>query len=195
MNPVLLIDNFDSFTWNIYHYALESGMYCVLRREDELTLETVEKMDPSGFIFSPGPGRPADHPLMFDILTKYSSERPILGICLGHQAIGEFYGATLIKSDIPCHGKICPVKHTGHVMFNGIPEKFSVGRYHSLLLENIPSEKLVTTALADSNLPMAIAHSALPVWGVQFHPESILSEGGLRLFENWSLEVRKKAMF
>jgi anthranilate synthase/aminodeoxychorismate synthase-like glutamine amidotransferase len=195
MNPVLLIDNFDSFTWNIYHYALQSGIECLLKREDELTMEDVVRMNPGGFIFSPGPGRPAEHPLMFSILEKYSGEKPILGICLGHQAIGEFYGAGLVKSDVPCHGKVCRVTHTGHTMFSGIPEKFTVGRYHSLLLENIPGDVLAVTAETENGLPMAIAHSTLPVWGVQFHPESILSEGGLKLFKNWANEVLGKAMF
>jgi anthranilate synthase/aminodeoxychorismate synthase-like glutamine amidotransferase len=195
MNPVLLIDNFDSFTWNIYHYALQAGIDCVFRRSDELTLEEIERMGPSGFIFSPGPGRPSDHPLMLEVLKIYAHRLPILGICLGHQAIGEFFGASLIKSDMPVHGKICRVKHTGHKMFKSIPTQFSVGRYHSLLLNKIDGGEFDVTAFTDKGLPMAIAHRSLPIWGVQFHPESILSEGGLQLFENWSSFVTKKAMF
>jgi para-aminobenzoate synthetase component II len=195
MKEVLLIDHFDSFTWNIYHYALQVGIPTVLRREDELTMDAILQLDPAGIIFSPGPGRPKDHPLIFDALEKYASKKPILGICLGHQAIGEFYGAKLIKSDYPTHGKPCIVSHPAHEMFSGIPLNFTVGRYHSLLLSDIPGAQLDVTAFTASGLPMAIAHKILPVWGVQFHPESILSEGGLQLFRNWSSLLAHKTVF
>jgi anthranilate synthase/aminodeoxychorismate synthase-like glutamine amidotransferase len=194
MKEVLLIDNYDSFTWNIYHYALQVGIPCILHREDELTWDRIERMNPAGFIFSPGPGKPSDHPLMQEIIQK-KPDCPILGVCLGHQAIGEFFGARLIKSDVPTHGKICRIRHTGHKMFEGVPEYFFVGRYHSLLLGHIPEKYLTITAVTDSGLPMAIAHKSLPVWGVQFHPESILSEGGLQIFRNWHVLIEQEAMF
>lgn len=194
MSQVLLLDNFDSFTWNIYHYALRAGIPCVLHRADELTLQQIKEMDPAGFIFSPGPGKPSDHFLMQEVIKNFEGY-PMLGVCLGHQALGEYYGARLIKSDVPTHGKICRVRHSGHKMFEGIPEHFSVGRYHSLLLDNIPQQHIEITAVTDRGLTMAIAHKTLPIWGVQFHPESILSEGGMELFHNWNSLVYKKAMF
>ena len=187
---VILIDNYDSFTYNLYDYALQAGRDCSVCREDEITMPDIEKMAPAGFIFSPGPEKPENHPLMFEILKKYFKSKPILGICLGHQAIGEFFGAKLIKGEKPMHGKVSEIKHTGHEMFQGIPQQFNVARYHSLILENLDGTELKPTSFTHEGVLMSLAHKNLPIWGVQFHPEAILTGFGMKIIKNWKILVK-----
>jgi anthranilate synthase/aminodeoxychorismate synthase-like glutamine amidotransferase len=183
---VLLIDNFDSFTYNVYHYIQMCGVECHFMRNDEQVMDELEKNDYSGIVFSPGPMKPENHPIMFEVLAKYHTEKPILGICLGHQAIGQFFGANVIKAPKPVHGKISKIHHAGHDMFSDIPENLYVARYHSLVVSGFEKTDLCITSTTDDGLPMSFAHKELPLWGVQFHPEAIQTEHGLKIFKNWT---------
>jgi anthranilate synthase/aminodeoxychorismate synthase-like glutamine amidotransferase len=183
---VLLIDNYDSFTYNIYHYIQMCGEECKLMRNTEPVMDVIEQNNPAGIVFSPGPMRPQNHPLMFDVLQKYYSIKPILGICLGHQAIGEFFGATLLKGPQPVHGKVSNISHTGHIMYNGIPQNLDVARYHSLILSGLEKTDLKITSSTKDGIAMSLAHKTLPVWGLQFHPEAIQTEYGLQMLKNWT---------
>jgi anthranilate synthase component 2 len=162
------------------------GQDCKLMRNTEPVLEEIEQNNPDGIVFSPGPMRPENHPLMFDILKKYHATKPILGICLGHQAIGEFFGGSLLKAPKPVHGKVSEISHTGHAMYAGIPQSVNVARYHSLALAGLQDTALITTATTKDGLPMSLAHKTLPVWGLQFHPEAIQTEYGLQMLKNWT---------
>jgi anthranilate synthase/aminodeoxychorismate synthase-like glutamine amidotransferase len=183
---ILLIDNFDSFTWNIYHYLLMCGAECRLMRNDEDVSGAIDAAPPDGIVFSPGPMRPEQHPLMFEILQRFYDSKPILGICLGHQAIGEFFGAALVKAPEPVHGKVSEIMHAPHDMYRDIPDYFSVARYHSLILSGLEKTDLSITASTQNGLPMSIAHNSYPLWGVQYHPEAIQTEYGLQLLKNWA---------
>ena len=161
------------------------GVDCHFMRDNEPVMEELEKNDYSGIVFSPGPMKPENHPLMFGILEKYHTIKPILGICLGHQAISQFFGASVIKAPKPVHGKISRISHTGHEMFKNIPENINVARYHSLVVDGLKTALTITSA-ADDGLPMSFAHKELPLWGVQFHPEAIQTEYGLKMLKNWT---------
>lgn len=182
---VLLLDNYDSFTYNLYDYLLQTGVSCRVMRNDALTPEQFDALSFDALVFSPGPRRPADAGVMPALIERYHRQLPMLGICLGHQALGEFFGAHLVKARVPMHGKTTPVHHNGHPLFAGIPSPFTVMRYHSLLLESLDGTALDCTATTADGEIMALVHRSLPITGVQFHPESILTEHGLRLLENW----------
>lgn len=182
---ILLIDNFDSFSCNIYDYVLQCGVLCAMYRNDSISIEEIKALNPAGIIISPGPGRPEDHKLIRPLLETFHENSPIFGICLGHQAIGEFFGAKLIKAPVPVHGKVSDIFHHGHPMFAGIPSPHAVTRYHSLVLDRLEGTGLEETSHTPDGIIMSLAHSTLPIWGVQYHPEAILSEYGLRLFKNW----------
>jgi anthranilate synthase/aminodeoxychorismate synthase-like glutamine amidotransferase len=184
---IALIDNFDSFTWNIMDYLQRCGLECHCFRSNEITIEELQKLSPKGIVLSPGPGRPVDHPLLFPLIEKFIEQIPILGICLGHQAIGEYFGSRLIKSPLPVHGKQSTLGHNGHSFFDGIAGEFKVGRYHSLVLESLGQSQFeVTSTTVNDGLIMSFAHTELPLWGIQFHPESVLTPGGLTMLKNWS---------
>jgi len=183
---ILLIDNFDSFTYNIYHYLLQCGQDCRMMRNTGPVLEELSTGKYSGIVFSPGPMRPDNHPIVREVIRKYHLDVPMLGICLGHQAIGEFFGAELTKAPVPVHGKVSVIHHTGHPMFQDVPKSVQVARYHSLLLKDIEKTSLTITATTDDGLPMSLAHKGLPVWGMQFHPEAIQTEYGQQMLKNWT---------
>ena len=187
----LLIDNYDSFTYNLLNYCKQINSNCQLIRNDEKSLEEITQMDPEGFIFSPGPGKPESHPLMNKIIDRWYNQKPILGICLGFQAIAEYFGAKTVKAPEPVHGKVSTIAHNGHFSFTGLPQTFQVTRYHSLIssdLENVNS-LIITAKTKDTKLPMALAHNEYPLWGFQFHPEAVLTTHGLALLQNWFKQI------
>lgn len=181
---ILLIDNYDSFTFNLQHYLKSFNTSVTVLRNDDEKLATFDLSWYHGVVISPGPGKPYESGLLQDLILKIRDKIPLFGVCLGHQAIGELAGAELAFANTPVHGKVSVINHSGHKMFTGIPEQFKVIRYHSLILKNLKSE-LFPTAFATTGELMAFAHKRLPVWGVQFHPESILSNFGHQIINNW----------
>lgn len=181
---LLLLDNYDSFTYNLKDYFEQLGVQCTLVRNDEATIKDLKQLDIKGIIISPGPKKPKDAGILMDVIHEYYNKVPILGICLGHQALGEYFGATLVKSSKPYHGKESVITHTNHKMYENIPKELSVCRYHSLVLKNIP-DIIDVTAKTSDNTTMSIAHKTLPLWGIQFHPEAILTQSGLTIIKNW----------
>lgn len=186
----LLIDNYDSFTYNLYQYLgeINSGIIDVMRN-DQISLKELKQMDYDYFVLSPGPGHPAkerDFGICKDIVKYLGKDKPILGICLGHQGIGFHFGAKIKRSLYPLHGKTSPITHNGKGIFKGIPNPINVGRYHSLEIDpiNLPS-CLEILATAEDGTIMAIRHTEYPIIGVQFHPESILTKNGKNMFKNF----------
>ena len=182
---VLLLDNYDSFTYNLYDYLLQTGVKCRVVRNDALSERAFARLRFDAIVLSPGPKKPKDAGLMPHIIAHYHDRVPMLGVCLGHQGIGEFFGAQLVKAPVPVHGKTSLITHEGHPLFEGIPAQFNAMRYHSLLLQSLEGTPLDCIARTDAGAVMALAHQTLPVHGVQFHPESILTEHGLALLKNW----------
>ncbi len=182
---VLLLDNYDSFTYNLYDYLRQAGASVVVVRNDDPELLAFSPADFDAVVLSPGPGRPQEAGLMPDLLAAWWEAMPILGVCLGHQAIATFFGGRVVRAPRPVHGKTSPVRHVGHPLFGGIPREFRVMRYHSLCVVDIEGTPLRPLAWADDGVLMALAHRVLPIVGVQFHPESALTEYGYRLIENW----------
>lgn len=188
---ILLLDNYDSFTYNLYDYLWQTGVQCTVLRNDAFTMEELEALDFQAIVLSPGPKRPIDAGMMMAVIAQYYQRLPILGICLGHQALGEFFGAKLLKAVLPMHGKTTLIQHNGHPVFQEIPQKFTVMRYHSLLLESLEGTALECLASSDTGEIMALAHQDLPLVGLQFHPESILTEHGLQLLRNWVASIQE----
>lgn len=182
---LLLLDNYDSFTYNLYDYFLRCGAEVEVIRNDQIELDNLNQKY-KGIILSPGPGKPKDAGKMMSLIKKYHNKLPILGVCLGMQAIGEFFGASLIQSNYPMHGKMSTLKYNvNHPLFFEVTPPLQVCRYHSLILDNIQNTSLNLIATSNKDEPMAIAHHTLPIWGVQFHPEAILTPQGLQLINNW----------
>ncbi len=183
---ILIIDNYDSFTYNLVHLLKECGQEPVVRRNDRFELEAVSAYDK--IVLSPGPGIPLEAGFMMDVIKTYSPQKSILGVCLGMQGIAEAFGAELFNLSRPVHGCATEIKvtHAGERLFKGLPERFKVGRYHSWAVNThtLPS-CLKVTALADDATIMALKHEEYDVWGVQFHPESILTEYGKEMIINW----------
>jgi anthranilate synthase/aminodeoxychorismate synthase-like glutamine amidotransferase len=182
---LLLFDNYDSFTWNLNDYLQQCGSSCRVIRNDECSMEEILSMQPNGIVMSPGPGIPSTSGLLMPLIEHFHDKKPMLGICLGYQALGEFFGATLLKSPVPFHGKTSMIEHTHHPMFTAVPSPLQVMRYHSLMLSGLEKTPFEITSRTATNEPMSLAHTELPLWGMQFHPESILTECGLRLIQNW----------
>lgn len=182
----LLIDNYDSFTWNLFHYLGELGADTVVRRNDALTADEAAEMSPRGIILSPGPCDPERAGICLTLIEKAAGRIPILGVCLGHQAIGQAFGGKVVGAPTCMHGKISAIHHTGSDVFSGLPSPFEATRYHSLVVERdtIP-DSLTVTAETEDGLVMGLAHRELPIYGVQFHPESIASQHGHRLLGNF----------
>jgi anthranilate synthase/aminodeoxychorismate synthase-like glutamine amidotransferase len=181
---IFLLDNYDSFTYNLAHLFGELGADVVVKRNDHVTVEDVEAIAPSHVVISPGPGRPADAGISVELVRRFAGRAPILGVCLGHQAIVEAFGGEVGFAKELLHGKASPVHHDGRGLFEGLPTDFDAGRYHSLAATRIP-EELEPSAYADDGEVMAVRHRELPVDGVQFHPESVLTPVGPQLARNF----------
>ncbi len=179
---ILVIDNFDSFTYNLVDYLLQCNVKCQVVKND-LSLSQIQELDFDALLISPGPGTPESSGFLFDILHFYINLKPILGICLGHQALGIIFGYSYFKS-IPKHGKISEIEHFDDILFQGIPNFFYATRYHSWIL-NGNSEHSKVIAQTSEGLIMGIKHNNLPVWGLQFHPESFMTQYGLKMIQNW----------
>uniref|UniRef100_UPI0040285C58 anthranilate synthase component II n=1 Tax=Candidatus Scatousia sp. TaxID=3085663 RepID=UPI0040285C58 len=181
---MILIDNYDSFTYNIVQYLRELGVNPVVFENDRVNISELRKMEFESIIISPGAGNPHTAGISMQVIEEFYKEKKILGVCLGHQCIAKFFGADVVKANEPCHGKVSQIVHTKSQLFNGIPEKFDVTRYHSLVVENV-SGCLSETAKTFDGINMAIEHKELPIFGVQFHPEAILSQYGHEIFKNF----------
>jgi anthranilate synthase/aminodeoxychorismate synthase-like glutamine amidotransferase len=181
---ILLVDNYDSFTYNLAHLFGELGAEVVVRRNDELDADEAERLNPSHLIVSPGPGRPAGAGATLEIVRRLAQRAPVLGVCLGHQAIVEAFGGEIGAAQSLVHGKTTTVRADGRGLFAGLPEEFEAGRYHSLAATRIPEELEVAATAADGEV-MAVRHRELPVHGLQFHPESVLTPLGPELARNF----------
>jgi anthranilate synthase component II len=184
---VLVIDNYDSFTYNLVQYLGELGAEVLVRRNDEVTPEEALELNPDRIVVSPGPCTPKEAGVSVDLIEKASHRVPVLGVCLGHQAIGEAFGARVVRGD-PVHGKTAKIEHDGEGVYRGLDQGFEATRYHSLIIEpgSLP-ECLVITSVTEDGTIMGVRHRELPVEGVQFHPESILTRSGRDLLKNFLL--------
>ncbi len=184
---ILLIDNYDSFVYNLARYVAELGAEPAVRRNDAVTVEEIVALAPTHIIISPGPCTPNEAGISLEVIRRLGPRIPILGVCLGHQAIGQAYGAEIVRALRPMHGKTSQIHHHGTGIFTGLPSPFTATRYHSLVIapDSVPPE-LVVTATAEDGEIMAVQHVAHPVTGVQFHPESVLTEYGYRMLD-WFL--------
>jgi anthranilate synthase component II len=183
---IVLIDNYDSFTFNLFHYLGELGAEVVVHRNDKVTAAEVVASDPEAIVLSPGPCTPDDAGICLDLIKAATATIPLFGVCLGHQAIGQVFGGKVVRAPVPVHGKLSTIKHQGGGVFRGINGPFQATRYHSLVVDrgSMPDE-LTTVAETDDKLVMGLAHKTLPVHGVQFHPESIASEHGHVILKNF----------
>ena len=183
---ILLIDNYDSFTYNLYQYLCELGAEVEVARNDKITLEEIERMSPEKIVISPGPCTPAEAGISNDVLRRFGAETPTLGVCLGHQCVGYAFGGTVGGAGEIMHGKMSLIHHTGEGVFSGLPNPFEAIRYHSLAVyrDDLPDE-LEITAWTDSGLIMGVRHREHPVEGIQFHPESIMTKVGKDLLKNF----------
>ncbi len=185
---ILVLDNYDSFTYNLVQYLGELGATLDVRRNDTLTVDEVLALDPEAIVVSPGPCTPSEAGISVELIKRAGAHIPLLGVCLGHQAIGEAYGGRVIRASRVMHGKQSRILHDGTGLFDGVPSPFSVMRYHSLIVEraSLPPELRVTAVAEDNPDEIhALTHVSHPVWGVQFHPESILTEHGKQLLRNF----------
>jgi anthranilate synthase component 2 len=183
---ILLIDNYDSFTFNLVHFLGELGAACDVRRNDALTPDQALALDPEAIVLSPGPCSPNEAGICCDLIRAAAGKVALLGVCLGHQAIGQVFGGAVVRAPKPMHGKVSPVFHNGTDVFAGLPSPFNATRYHSLTVEpdSVP-ESLLVTARTEDGVIMGLRHKVYPLFGVQFHPESIASEHGHRLLANF----------
>ena len=183
---ILLIDNYDSFTYNLYQYLCELGADVNVVRNDESTVEDLDAMEPEKVVVSPGPCTPNEAGISMDVIRHFSEKLPVLGVCLGHQCIGQVYGATVAGAGEIMHGKTSMISHDGNGVFEGLPDPFEAIRYHSLAVmqDELPAD-LEVTAWSDSGVIMGLRHRSLPVEGVQFHPESIMTRTGHDLLRNF----------
>ncbi len=186
---LFLLDNYDSFTYNVVQLLGTLGVKPLVRRNTDIDIDGVKKFNPDRIIISPGPMRPENHPLIFELIGEFFDRVPLLGICLGMQAINQFFKGGLKQAPVPVHGKTSFISHTGEGIFKGVPRRFLAARYHSLIICNMP-KVLKETAKTDDNIPMAVEHAHYPVFGVQFHPESYLSQYGKEILSNF-LNVKK----
>ena len=183
---VVVVDNYDSFTFNLVQYLETLGARCDVRLNDRTTPEQVAESNPDGIVLSPGPGTPDDAGVTLDVVARLAGRVPILGVCLGHQSIGQAFGGRVVRATRLMHGKTSPILHDGRSVYRGLPSPFPATRYHSLVVEeaSLPDCLEITAKTPEGEL-MGIRHKTLAVEGVQFHPESILTEHGMKLMHNW----------
>ncbi|NJD37690.1 MAG: aminodeoxychorismate/anthranilate synthase component II [Geobacter sp.] len=183
---LLMLDNYDSFTFNIVQYLAQLGEEVKVVRNDEISVVDIAALRPDRIVVSPGPCSPEEAGISVAAIREYAGRIPLLGVCLGHQSIGAAFGGRVVRSVSLMHGKTSPIHHDGRELFEGLPNPFSATRYHSLVVErsSLP-DCLEVTAWVDNGEIMGLRHRQLPVWGVQFHPESILTEGGMELLQNF----------
>jgi len=183
---LLVIDNYDSFTYNIVQYLGELGAQMLVKRNDELTIEQIEKLAPERIVISPGPCSPNEAGISNEVIRAFGPRMPLLGVCLGHQCIGQVFGGDVVRAERLMHGKTSPIHHDGAGVFEGVANPFEATRYHSLIVkpETLPAE-LQITAWTDEKEIMGLRHKTLPIYGVQFHPESILTLEGKKLLANF----------
>ncbi|HOQ42683.1 MAG TPA: aminodeoxychorismate/anthranilate synthase component II [Smithellaceae bacterium] len=183
---ILMIDNYDSFTFNIVQYLEQMGEDVVVFRNDKVTVDRIDKLKPQMIFLSPGPGTPRDAGITVDVVREFHKTIPIMGICLGHQSIGYAFGGEIVRAGRIMHGKVSPVHHDGKTIFTGLPDPFTAGRYHSLVVrpETLPSCLEVSARTAEGEI-MGLRHKEFPVEGIQFHPESVLTPQGKRILRNF----------
>jgi anthranilate synthase component 2 len=184
---VFVLDNYDSFTYNLVQYLGELGAQLAVRRNDRFTLDEIEQLRPTHIVISPGPGRPEDAGLTPDVIRRFGESVPVLGVCLGHQAIGQVFGGHVVRARTPMHGKTSVVEHDGRGIFSGLTDSFVASRYHSLIVaeDGLPSDLEVSARTRDDGTIMGLRHRTKPIHGVQFHPESVLTDDGHRMLRNF----------
>ena len=182
----VLIDNYDSFTYILHDYLLQTGNECTVYRNDEISLQDLITLAPERLIISPGPETPLQAGITMDAIAHFHTRIPILGVCLGHQALGMYFGAKLVHTPYPMHGKTSEINHVDHALFKNIPSPFTAMRYHSLAVIDFKDTPLEILASTDDGTVMALTHKQYPCIGVQFHPESVGTEYGLQLLKNWA---------
>jgi len=189
---ILVIDNYDSFTYNLVQYLGELGEEVVVRRNDEIDLDGIAALKPDHILISPGPCTPNEAGVSLELIDRFKGEIPILGVCLGHQAIGQAFGGDVVRAERLMHGKTSPIEHDGRTMFEGLPNPFTATRYHSLIVkrETLPDELEVSAQTAEGEI-MGLRHKKYPIEGVQFHPESIITEHGLTMLRNFIERTRR----
>ena len=189
---LLLIDNYDSFTFNLVHFLGDLGVPCTVRRNDDLSAADALALSPQAIVLSPGPCTPNEAGVCLDLIAAAAGRVPVLGVCLGHQAIGQAFGGQVVRADRPMHGKLSPIRHDGTDVFAELPSPFEATRYHSLVVEpeTLPPS-LVPTAWTADGVVMGLRHRDLPIYGVQFHPESIASEHGHKILANFLALARR----
>ena len=183
---LLVIDNYDSFTFNLVQYFGQLGVPMRIFRNDELSVADAVKLNPDRILISPGPCTPTEAGVSLDLIKAFAGKKPILGVCLGHQSIGQQFGGKVIRADRQMHGKLSPITHRGTDIFKGLPSPFTATRYHSLLVEraSLPDCLTITAETAEGEI-MGLRHKHFPIYGVQFHPESVATEGGMRILQNF----------
>lgn len=182
---ILLIDNYDSFTYNLVDYFQQIGCEIIIKKNDSKFSE-IEKLKFDAIVISPGPETPEKAGITNQIIEKYHKSIPFLGICLGHQALGVFFGAKLTKSTQPKHGKISKITTSDSILYTNLGSKLNVTRYHSLVLRDLPKKLICTSTSKDDNEIMSFKHSKLPIWGIQYHPEAVLTDDGIKILKNWA---------
>ncbi len=182
---ILLIDNYDSFTFNLAQYLGELGAPPMVRRNDEITIDEIDTLKPTHIVISPGPGRPEDAGISVEAIRRFGASTPLLGVCLGHQGIGIAFGGAVIRAPQLMHGKTSPVQHDGRGVFRDVPQSFVAGRYHSLIVGEPLPAGLEASARTEDGTIMGVRHREYPIHGVQFHPESVLTGEGKQLLKNF----------
>jgi len=187
MKTILVIDNYDSFTYNLVQYLGELGVETVIWRNDQFDIEAIKDLNPDGIVVSPGPCTPNEAGHSVEVIKTYGGEKPILGVCLGHQSIGAAYGANVVRANKIMHGKTSQIRHDGTATFKDLPEEVTATRYHSLIVKDLPPVLIPNAWVNDDGeeIVMGLRHAEYPVWGVQFHPESILTDTGHKMLQNF----------